>query len=165
MKICPVCNEKENNDDERFCTSCGLELTKSSKVTPHTTTNIPSKNIEIESNSDFKTQGKLILSDNHMLSVDDSQRLVGRTDLKKYTKKDQNLISRSHFTVYKKDQKYFIQDGVTNVQNKSSENHTIINEEKLSENEHELKSGDKILVSDVLILFEVWIIDKYRKIM
>jgi hypothetical protein len=152
MKICPVCNEKENDDDERFCTSCGLELNASSNVISD---HPPSKNIEIESSSDFKTQGKLILSDNHMLSVDDSQRLVGRTDLKKYTKKDQNLISRSHFTVYKKDQKYFIQDGVTNVQNKSSENHTIVNEEKLSENEHELKSGDKILVSDVLILFEV----------
>ena len=110
-------------------------LTKSSKVTPHTTTNIPSKNIEIESNSDFKIPGKLILSDNHILSVDDSQRLVGLTDLKKYTKKDQNLISRSHFTVYKKDQKYFIQDGGTNVQNMPSENHTMVNEEKLSENE------------------------------
>ena len=155
MKICPVCNEKENNDDERFCTSCGLELTKSSKVTSHTTTNIPSKNIEIESNSDFKIPGKLILSDNHMLSVDASQRLVGRTDLKKYTKKDQNLISRSHFTVYKKEQKYFIRDGVTNVQNRPSENHTMVNDKKLSENEHELKDGDKILVSDVIIIFEV----------
>jgi hypothetical protein len=41
------------------------------------------------------------------------------------------------------------------VQNRPSENHTIVNEEKLSENETELKSGDKILVSDVLILFEV----------
>jgi hypothetical protein len=155
MKICPVCNEKENNDDERFCTSCGLELTKSSKVTSHTTTNIPSKNIEIESNSDFKTQGKLILYDHDILLIDDSQRLVGRTDLKKYTKKDEKSISRSHFTIYKKDEKYFIKDGVTNVQNKPSENHTIVNEEKLSENERELKSGDKILVSDVLMLFEV----------
>ena len=75
--------------------------------------------------------------------------------IKKYTKKDEKSISRSHFTIYKKDEKYFIKDGVTNVQNKPSENHTIVNEEKLSENERELKSGDKILVSDVLMLFEV----------
>ena len=155
MKICPVCNEKENDDDERFCTSCGLELTKSKNRPLPTTADSQSKDIEIESNSDFKTYGKLLLSDDYVLSIDNSQRLVGRTDLKKYTKKDQNLISRSHFTVYKKDQRYFIQDGVTNVQNRPSENHTIVNEEKLSENEHELKSGDKILVSDVLILFEV----------
>jgi len=121
MKICPICNEKENDDDERFCISCGLELTKSSNVTLDNPKDSTSKNIEIESNSDFKMQGKLLLSDNHVLSIDNSQRLVGRTDLKKYTKKNQNLISRSHFTVYKKDKKYFIRDGVTNVQNRPSE--------------------------------------------
>jgi len=152
MKICPVCNEKENDDDERFCTSCGLELNAYSNVISD---HPPSKNIEIESSSNFKTQGKLILYDHDILLIDDSQRLVGRTDLKKYTKKDEKSISRSHFTIYKKDEKYFIKDGVTNVQNKPSENHTIVNEEKLSENERELKSGDKILVSDVLMLFEV----------
>ena len=155
MKICPVCNEKENDDDERFCTSCGLELTKSKNRPLPTTADSQSKDIEIESNSDFKTQGKLLLSDDYVLSIDNSQRLVGRTDLKKYTKKDQNLISRSHFTVYKKDKKYFIRDGVTNVQNRPSENHTMVNDKKLSENEHELKDGDKILVSDVIIIFEV----------
>jgi molybdopterin converting factor small subunit len=155
MKICPVCNEKENDDDERFCTSCGLELTKSKNRPLPTTADSQSKDIEIESNSDFKTYGKLLLSDDYVLSIDNSQRLVGRTDLKKYTKKDQNLISRSHFTVYKKDKKYFIRDGVTNVQNRPSENHTMVNDKKLSENEHELKDGDKILVSDVIIIFEV----------
>ncbi len=155
MKICPVCNEKENDDDERFCTSCGLELTKSINRPLPTTADSQSKDIEIESNSDFKTYGKLLLSDDYVLPIDNSQRLVGRTDLKKYTKKDQNLISRSHFTVYKKDKKYFIRDGVTNVQNRPSENHTIVNDKKLSENEHELKDGDKILVSDVIIIFEV----------
>ena len=155
MKICPVCNEKENDDDERFCTSCGLELTKSKNRPLPTTADSQSKDIEIESNSDFKTQGKLLLSDDYVLPIDNSQRLVGRTDLKKYTKKDQYLISRSHFTVYKKDKKYFIRDGVTNVQNRPSENHTMVNDKKLSENEHELKHGDKILVSDVIIIFEV----------
>jgi len=155
MKICPVCNEKENDDDERFCTSCGLELTKSKNRPLPTTADSQSKDIEIESNSDFKTYGKLLLSDDYVLSIDNSQRLVGRTDLKKYTKKNQNLISRSHFTVYKKDKKYFIRDGVTNVQNRPSENHTMVNDKKLSENEHELKDGDKILVSDVIIIFEV----------
>ena len=59
MKICPVCNEKENDDDERFCTSCGLELNASSNVISD---HPPSKNIEIESRSNFKTQGKLMLS-------------------------------------------------------------------------------------------------------
>ena len=150
MKICPACNEKENDNDERFCISCGLDLDKSQDGNLQNTSNIESKN------DDKKiTQGRLIFSDERMLIIDDSQRLVGRADLKSYTKKDQNLISRSHFTIYKKDQKYFIKDGITNVQNKASENGTIVNEDKLSKNEYELKNDDKILVSDILILFEV----------
>ncbi len=155
MKICPACNEKENDDDERFCITCGLDLDKSQSGSSHASSNLQPKNTEIKINLDDKIQGRLILSDNHILPIDNSQRLVGRADLKKYTKKDQNLISRSHFTVYGKDLKYFIKDGITNVQNKASESSTMVNEEKLSRNECELKNGDKILVSDVLILFEV----------
>jgi pSer/pThr/pTyr-binding forkhead associated (FHA) protein len=155
MKICPACNEKENDDDERFCITCGLDLDKSQDGNSQVSSNLKPKNTEIKNSSDDKIQGRLVLSDNHILPIDSSQRLVGRADLKKYTEKDQNLISRSHFTVYEKDLKYFIRDGTTNVQNKASESNTIVNEEKLSRNERELKNGDKILVSDVLILFEV----------
>ena len=155
MKICPACNEKENDDDERFCISCGLDLDKSQNGNLQNTSNIESKNIEKEIISEEITQGRLIFSDERMLIIDNSQRLVGRSDVKSYTKKDPNLISRSHFTIYKKDQGYFMKDGITNVQNKASENGTIVNEDKLSKNEYELKNGDKILVSDVLILFEV----------
>ena len=150
MKVCPACNEKENDDDERFCITCGLDLDKSQNGNLQNTSNIESKNIEKEI-----TQGRLIFSDECIVAIDNSQRLIGRADLKIHTKKDPNLISRSHFTIYKKDQKYFIKDGITNVQNKASENGTIVNEDKLSKNEYELKNGDKILVSDVLILFEV----------
>ena len=155
MKTCPACNEKENDDDERFCITCGLDLDKSQSGNSQVSHNLKPKNTEIKNSSDDKIQGRLVISDNHILPIDNSQRLVGRADLKKYTKKDQNLISRSHFTVYKKDLKYFIQDGITNVQNKASESNTMVNEEKLSRNDRELKNGDKILVSDVLISFEV----------
>ena len=151
MKVCPACNEKENDDDERFCITCGLDLDKSQNKNLQTSSNLQTKKI----NLDNKIQGKLIFSDDQVLTIDDSQRLIGRADLKIHTKKDPNLISRSHFTIYKKDQKYFIKDEITNVQNRASENGTIVNEDKLSKNEYELKNGDKILVSDVLILFEV----------
>ena len=80
---------------------------------------------------------------------------VGRADLKTYTNKDSNLISRSHFTIYKENEKYFIKDGVTNVQNKPSGNNTSVNDEKLTEDERELQNGDVILVSDVKMVFEV----------
>ena len=44
---------------------------------------------------------------------------------------------------------------MTNVQNKASENNTSVNGETLTGDEHELENGDKILVSDVEMLFEV----------
>ena len=151
MKVCPACNEKENDDDERFCITCGLDLDKSQNKNLQINSNVQTKNINLNN----KILGKLIFSDDQILTIDDSQRLIGRADLKIHTKKDQNIISRSHFTIYKKDQKYFIKDGITNVQNRSSESGTILNEEKLSDDDYELKNGDKILVSDVLMLFEV----------
>ena len=44
---------------------------------------------------------------------------------------------------------------MTNVQNKASKNNTSVNGEELTDDEHELENGDKILVSDVEMLFEV----------
>ena len=98
--------------------------------------------------------GKLVFPDKTVFTIDDSQRLVGLADLRKHTKQEPNLISRSHFTIYKKNEKYFIKDGVTNVQNKASENNTFVNDEKLTEDERELENGDVILVSDVKMSFE-----------
>ena len=75
--------------------------------------------------------------------------------MKTFTNEEPNLISRSHFTIYKESEKFFIKDGVTNVQNKPSENNTSVNDEKLTEDEQELQNGDVILVSDVKMMFEV----------
>ena len=155
MKICPACNEKENDGDERFCISCGLDLDKSQNRNLQNTSNVQSENIKKKIISKETTQGRLIFSDKRIFAIDKSQRLIGRADLRSYTKKDPNLVSRSHFTIYKKNHGYFMKDGITNVQNKASENGTIVNKDKLSKNECELKNGDEILVSDVLILFEV----------
>ena len=32
MKTCPACEEEKNNDNERFCMSCGLDLDKSKSL-------------------------------------------------------------------------------------------------------------------------------------
>ena len=42
MKVCPACNEKENDDDERFCITCGLDLDKSQNGNLQNTSNIES---------------------------------------------------------------------------------------------------------------------------
>ena len=155
MKTCPACDEKKNNDNERFCMSCGLDLDKSKS--PSNAENLQTPNQETDDNTKVSniSTGKLVFPDKTVFAIDDSQRLVGLADLRKHTKQEPNLISRSHFTIYKKNEKYFIKDGVTNVQNKASENNTSVNGEELTGDEHELENGDKILVSDVEMLFEV----------
>ena len=163
MKTCPACDEKKNDDDERFCMSCGLDLDKSKS--PPNAENLQTPNQETDDNTKVSniSTGKLVFPDKTVFTIDDSQRLVGLADLRKHTKQEPNLISRSHFTIYKKNEKYFIKDGVTNVQNKASENNTSVNGKELTGDEHELENGDKILVSDVEMLFEVWIIGSNRK--
>jgi len=155
MKTCPACDEKKNDDDERFCMSCGLDLDKSKS--PPNAENLQTPNQETGDNTNVSniSTGKLVFPDKTVFTIDDSQRLVGLADLRKHTKQEPNLISRSHFTIYKKNEKYFIKDGVTNVQNKASKNNTSVNGEELTDDEHELENGDKILVSDVEMLFEV----------
>ena len=155
MKTCPACEEEKNNDNERFCMSCGLDLDKSKS--PSNAENLQTPNQETDDNTKVSniSTGKLVFPDKTVFTIDDSQRLVGLADLRKHTKQEHNLISRSHFTIYKKNEKYFIKDGVTNVQNKASKNNTSVNGEELTGDEHELENGDKILVSDVEMLFEV----------
>ena len=155
MKTCPACEEEKNNDNERFCMSCGLDLDKSKSSS--NAENLQTPNQETDDNTKVSniSTGKLVFPDKTVFAIDDSQRLVGLADLRKHTKQEHNLISRSHFTIYKKNEKYFIKDGVTNVQNKASKNNTSVNGEELTGDEHELENGDKILVSDVEMLFEV----------
>ena len=155
MKTCPACEEEKNNDNERFCMSCGLDLDKSKS--PSNAENLQTPNQETDDNTKVSniSTGKLVFPDKTVFAIDNSQRLVGLADLRKHTKQEHNLISRSHFTIYKKNEKYFIKDGVTNVQNKASKNNTSVNGEELTGDEHELENGDKILVSDVEMLFEV----------
>tara|TARA_B100000809_G_C14815101_1_gene415288 strand:- start:181 stop:648 length:468 start_codon:yes stop_codon:yes gene_type:complete len=155
MKTCPACEEEKNNDNERFCMSCGLDLDKSKS--PSNAENLQTPNQETDDNTKVSniSTGKLVFPDKTVFAIDNSQRLVGLADLRKHTKQEPNLISRSHFTIYKKNEKYFIKDGVTNVQNKASKNNTSVNGEELTGDEHELENGDKILVSDVEMLFEV----------
>ena len=161
MKTCPSCNEEENDDDERFCIKCGFVFFKSDAEDMEEISNQQTDESKTENEIDVITTtiaftlGKLIFPDKSSFTIDISQRLVGRADLKPFTNEDHALISRSHFTIYKKDEKYFIKDGITNVQNKASVNNTSVNNEKLTENERELENGDIILVSDIEMSFEV----------
>jgi len=139
MITCQNCNS-ENSDEEKFCLNCGEKFTDDTMKTVLTNT---SKN----------QSGKLVFPNDESYDIDNSQRLIGRADLQKFTKVDPTLISRSHFTIYKTDNKFVIKNGFTNVQNKPSEQGILINDKKPETDEIELKNGDKILISDIELSF------------
>ena len=97
--------------------------------------------------------GKLVFPNEESYEIDNSQRLIGRADLQRFTKEDPTLISRSHFTIYRTEEKFIIKDGNTNVQNKPSKQGLLINGEKPETTEIILKNGDKILISDIELSF------------
>lgn len=148
---CPLCKTERVSGDD-YC-KCGYEFS-STEPEPQPEPTDSALQTDEQWLKDKESIGKLIFPDKTTVSIDISQRLVGRADLKNYTK-DPTLISRSHFTIYKKNEQYFIKDGITNVQDKPSEHNTFVNNEKLTEAEHKLENNDKIRVSDVQMTFEV----------
>jgi len=148
MTQCTVCNENIQDGDV-FCISCGAPI-----QTPST----PDKNLEQDKNENKSAsstkKGRLVFPDSSTIEIDSSHRLIGRANLGKFSK-DSTLISRGQFTVYLEDKKYYLKDGRTNVQNKPSTNHTILNESDIAGKEKSvLKDGDVIQISDVKILFK-----------
>lgn len=180
MSICPQCDEQGNDDDERFCISCGMDLEGSAKsITVDTSNSQKISDVEIGTTHNIETEsvpfaeeptliithdtinknGRLVLLPDHKTIteiIDGVQKLIGRADLILHTQKDPDLISRSHFTIYHNDGKYIICDGSTNVQDRSSKHGTFVNGIKLKESTPmELNIGDKISISDINMKFEV----------
>ena len=150
IEQCPLCNtERVSRDD--YC-KCGYEFSNPEPEPKPIDSVLQTDEQWLKERKE--SIGKLIFPDKTEVSIDNSQRLVGRADLKKHTK-DPMSISRSHFTIYKRNEQYFIKDGITNVQDKPSEHNTFVNDEKLTEDEHKLENNDKIRVSDVEMTFEV----------
>jgi len=116
----------------------------------------PQSNVEEPSEvSNTSKTGKLVFPDDSKIEIDESQRLVGRADLIKFSNEDPKLISRGHFTIYEKNAKYYINDGNTIVQEKPSTHHTFLNEEDITDKgKVELSDGDIIKVSEVEISFK-----------
>ena len=155
IEKCPLCDTKRVAGEDLCSNSkCGYEFSDMPEPKPQSEPKDTAEQTDDEWLTDHN-DGKLIFkTDKISVQIDHSQRLVGRADLKKYTKQDPMLISRSHFTIYKKNEKYFIKDGVTNVQDRPSEHKTFVNGEKLAKDERKLENNDKIRVSDVEMVFE-----------
>jgi len=151
--ICSNC-DKEISEEESFCTECGnlLSETTDSKEIP-TNDQTTEKN---ESDEPSLKKGKLVFPDDSEIEIDESQRLLGRADLKNFLDSDSNDISRGHFTVFEEYGKYYLEDGSTNVQYKASEKHTILNDEDITgKGKIELNNNDTIKVSDIVLHFKM----------
>ena len=139
MITCQNCNS-ENSDEYEFCDECGAKFSDDTMKT-------------VLINTKNSSSGKLVFPNDESYEIDTSQRLIGRADLQKFTKEDPTLISRSHFTIFKCNNKFVIKNGSTNVQNKPSEQGILINDKKPETDEIELKNRDKILISDIELSF------------
>ena len=129
--------------------------TPSATNTPDSSTNTTTT-IKEETTPPVTKTGLLIFPDDSKIVIDDSQRLVGRVNLKEFSKDDLNLISRGHFTVFRDNGIFYIADGSTNVQEKPSEHHTLINDSDITNNgPKELSDGDVVKISDVQMRFQL----------
>ena len=153
MIICSNCDQ-EINEKESFCTECGNILSETTDTEEIPT--IDQNTEKNESDEPSLKKGKLVFPDDSEIEIDESQRLLGRADLKSFSDADSNDISRSHFTIFEENDKYYLEDGSTNVQYKASEKHTILNDEDITgKGKIELNDNDTINVSDVVLHFKV----------
>jgi pSer/pThr/pTyr-binding forkhead associated (FHA) protein len=65
--------------------------------------------------------------------------------------KDPLQVSRNQFTMFKESDSYYIEDGVTSVQDKPSGNHTTVNGKDITgQGKQELNDGDQIGIATIL---------------
>lgn len=126
-KECPHCGTV-NPSIAQYCKDCGKDM----EATPPT--------------------GQLQLESGDSISVEKSERWLGREDFVDYLSPDKaKFISREkHFQISRDDEKFYILDG-------DSTNNTILNGEEIrGEGKKEIEDGDEIKVADeVLLEFEV----------
>lgn len=153
MIICSNCDQ-EIDEKESFCTECGNILSETTDTEEIPT--IDQNTEKNESDEPSLKKGKLVFPDDSEIEIDESQRLLGRADLKSFSDADSNGISRGHFTIFEENDKYYLEDGSTNVQYKASEKHTILNDEDITgKGKIELNDNDTINVSDVVLHFKM----------
>ena len=156
--ICPVCHTMQDEQDGKFCTSCGAGLPEQKLDLKDGDDLESAYNLKIRTDEPIapkQREGKFVLPDGTSIIIDESQLLVGRAQLRAYTATDPGLISRSHLTAYRDLESFVVIDGRTNVQEKPSSMGTFFNDKRLPRDEIvKLSDGDMIKISDVLIRFE-----------
>ena len=160
MVVCSVCGNNETTPDAGFCTQCGnkFDIISPPPPPPQSTPPPPPPPTQQQSAPPPPQSAPLAhlrLPDNSVIQLDKQQKALGRLELLNCIKSiqgaDPMTISRQHFTIHYENDKYFIEDGTTTVQEKASINHTYLNGADItSKGKQELKDGDTIDVANTI---------------
>jgi len=99
----------------------------------------------------------LELPNNTTIQIDAAAKVLGRNELLSYLSSlqgvDPMVVSRQHFTILQENDKYYIEDGDTIVQDKASTNHTYLNGEDITgKGKRELSNGTVIDIANTVKL-------------
>jgi hypothetical protein len=150
LSTCPHC-KKISLDEQNFCDECGTPISSIEESSNELINE--NKAIQVEKIND---KSVMIFPDLKEIEIDESYRLVGRADLSQYSKLNATKISRGHFTIYRKNDHCYVEDGNTKVQSKPSVEHTFLNDKDITgKGKIQLSSDDVLKVSDVEIMIRV----------
>ena len=180
MEKCPQC-DANRIPDENFCDSCGNKYPSTSNIQA-SESKIESKSqsfddyekdylkrldgesSESQANTGEEIRGAIwiptVTGNEQPIYFEFNQKAIGRMDLSEYLKSqniDQLQISRKQFTFYTENEKYYIVDDTTSVQEKPSGNHTTVNGKDITgQGSIELHSNDNICMSTVVnMIFKI----------
>ena len=161
MKVCPnpTCNFANLPDDSAFCTECGTPI--SAPESPPQTPPTPPPQTPPTPPPQTPSGPILELPNNTTIQIDAQAKVLGRNELLSYLSSlqgvDPMVVSRQHFTILQENDKYYIEDGNTLVQDKASTNHTYLNGEDITgKGKKELNNGAVIdLANTVKLTFKI----------
>ena len=160
MEKCPQC-DAERIEGENFCDNCGHKYGTTEQAAPQTEPepqvqdSTPEQSVETPANSE--PQGVIWMQNTggaeHPIYFDSAPTVVGRQDVSEFLK-SQNIdplqISRKQCTLFKEESGYYIEDGVTSVQDKPSGNHTTVNGKDITgHGKVQLNDNDKIIFATI----------------
>jgi len=183
MKVCPnpTCNFSNLPDDSAFCTECGTPIGAPQQAPPpppEPQQQAPPPPPEPQQQApppppEPQQQAPppppepqvapppsgptLELPNNTTIQIDAAAKVLGRNELLSYLSSlqgvDPMVVSRQHFTILQENDKYYIEDGDTIVQDKASTNHTYLNGEDITgKGKRELSNGTVIDIANTVKL-------------
>jgi len=179
----PTCNFANLPDDSAFCTECGtpvsappppveppqVQTPPPPPVEPPQVQTPPPPPVEPPQVQtpppppvEPPQSGPILeLPNNTTILIDAQAKVLGRNELLSYLSSlqgvDPMVVSRQHFTILQENDKYYIEDGDTIVQDKASTNHTYLNGEDITgKGKREITNGTVIdLANTVKLTFRI----------